>query len=152
MLLVCVVAGGPMSANDCYSSAVCCVCVWVCACVHMWHGAFHIPRGRSFCHRDSCIIMHQIYTKLMTIGYVGQARMMPQTYTKAHWQTLGYSERLNRLEPSWINRKKKKNVRRNAAGNGLMDKRNKTLKRIYYKGEGRGVLTVVLDFSISVIH
>lgn len=38
-----------------------------------------------------------------------------------------------------------------AAVDGLMDKQNKTLDRIYHKGKGRGELPL-LDFSISVIH
>lgn len=36
----------------------------------------------SFCRRDPCIIVHQLHTKLMTRGYVGQARMMQQTCTE----------------------------------------------------------------------
>ena len=69
-----------MLASECDGSDLCLCTSWVRvhACVGMTGHCSYTQRGGGgvFAKRDQCIIMHHQYTKLMTWGYVGQARMM----------------------------------------------------------------------------
>lgn len=69
-----------MSVNDCCSYDLCFLCVFVSKCVP--DIALFTSPGGPCCHKNSCIIILQQYTKLMTTGYVGQARMTQQTCTR----------------------------------------------------------------------
>lgn len=59
---------------------LCFLCVFVSKCVP--DIALFTSPGGPCCHKNSCIIILQQYTKLMTTGYVGQARMTQQTCTR----------------------------------------------------------------------
>lgn len=92
------------SCQPATATALIYACVCVGACVWVTWRCSQPPEGPLW-HREPCIIVHQLYTKLMTRGYVGQARMMQQTCTEGSWLTMGDRGRLRRLEA--VNKKHK---------------------------------------------
>lgn len=80
----------------------------------------------------------------MTGGYVGQTRMMQQTCTQGHRQTVG-----DRMEAVMDKQEtKKKFIRRNAAGVSLTDEQKTSREST---AEGRGELLMLVFLSYGTI-